>query len=192
MIGIGGLGRSGKDTLAECLAKIISEELNVEVRTFSFADEIKKQSDSFLKENYNISAFTEKTEEKNIIRDFLVCHGETMKSIYGKTIWANIVIKSIKESGKKIFPIIPDVRFDFETEAIKKEDGAIIHINKIGNQPPNEIELKNDPLVAESADIKHSWPVYEPNQMHECMGHAHILWEMLKDSNLEIWKKIYC
>ena len=106
MIGIGGLARSGKDTLAECLAKIISEELNVEVRTFSFADEIKKQSDSFLKENYNISAFTEKTEEKNIIRDFLVCHGETMKSIYGKTIWANIVIKSIKESGKKIFPII--------------------------------------------------------------------------------------
>ena len=83
MIGISGLARSGKDTLANNFSEIISEDWGLNVKIFSFADEIKRQSDSFIKNNYKISAFSEDTKEKEIIRDFLVCHGETMKKIYG-------------------------------------------------------------------------------------------------------------
>ena len=36
--------------------------------------------------HYGISTYTEDTDEKEIIRDILVCHGETMKKVYGKTI----------------------------------------------------------------------------------------------------------
>jgi hypothetical protein len=61
----------------------------------------------------------------------------------------------------------------------------------VGNKPPNEIEAKNDPLVQNVADLSHSWPVYEPNQMEECKDHAYILYQMLKETNFDKWKKIY-
>ena len=40
MIGISGLARSGKDTLAENLASIIRCEWDIDVEIFSFAEEI--------------------------------------------------------------------------------------------------------------------------------------------------------
>ena len=190
MIGISGLARSGKDTLAKNLAKIITNELGLEVKIFSFADRIKWQMKDVINDNYNISPYTEDTEEKNIIRDILVSHGETMKKIYGETIWADLVIANIKRSKDKFFPIISDVRFDFEAETLKNNDGLIVHISKIGNEPPNEIEAKNDPLVQKVADICHSWPEYEPDDMAECEEHAKILWQMLNQYGKE-WKTIY-
>jgi hypothetical protein len=191
MIGIGGLARAGKDTLASNLAEIIKDELGCDVKIFSFADIIKSQVHEFFEEYYGIDSFTEKTEEKNIIRDLLVAHGETMKKLYGNRIWADSVILDIKESEEKFFPIIPDVRFDFEVDAVKEEGGTVIHISKIGNEPPNETEFMNDPLVRSSADICHSWPPYEPDEMHQCKDHAQILWQMLKQTEGEKWKKIY-
>jgi len=189
MIGIGGLARSGKDTLAKNLSEVIERDWGCEVKIFSFAQELKSQMDEFLIKNYGISAFTEDTEEKNIIRDLLVCHGETMKKFYEKTVWADIVIDKIDSDPETFFPIISDVRFDFEAERVQDQGGSVIHISKIGNKPPNEIEAKNDPLVSKVADLNHTWPSYEPDQMEECMGHAEILWQMLKEN--EEWKKTY-
>jgi hypothetical protein len=191
MIGISGLARSGKDTLANNFAEIISEDWGLNVKIFSFADEIKRQADNFLKNNYKISAFSENTKEKEIIRDFLVCHGETMKKIYGNTIWADIIIKEIKGANEKFFPIITDVRFDFEAKRVKEVNGQVVHIEKIGNKPPNNIEAKNDPLVKKESDLNHCWGVYEPDQMKLCKDHANLLWQMLKETHEELWKKIY-
>jgi hypothetical protein len=190
MIGISGLARSGKDTLAKHLAKIIESNLGVEVKILSFADKIKWQMKDITNDHYGISTYTEDTDEKEIIRDILVCHGETMKKVHGKTIWADLIIDNIKKSKENFFPIISDVRFDFEAERLKKEGGAVIHISKMGNQPPNDIEAKNDPLVKAVSDIAHTWPEYEPNDMDECYGHAQILWQMLIQSN-EKWQKTY-
>lgn len=190
MIGISGLARSGKDTLARNLSEIIKADMGVEVKIFSFADIIKCQMHQFLSEYYGIDSFTEKTEEKNIIRDLLVAHGETMKKVHGNKFWADAVIQEIKESDEKFFPIIPDVRFYFEVEVIKNENGQVIHISKIGNKPPNDTEAKNDPIVADASDIKHSWPPYEPDQMHECKAHAEILWQMIPIEKKEKWKQI--
>ena len=190
MIGISGLARSGKDTLANNLADIITTELGVEVKILSFADRIKQQMKDVINDNYKINPYTENTDEKEIIRDLLVCHGETMKKIYGKTIWADSVISDIKNSKHKFFPIISDVRFDFEAERVKENGGFVIHISKEGNKPPNEIEAKNDPLVQKVSDICHFWPEYEPNDMTECKDHSQILWEMLKQNDKQ-WKTIY-
>lgn len=189
MIGIAGLARSGKDTLAKNLADVIEDDWKCEVKIFSFAKELKSQMDGFLKKHYGISAFTEDTEEKKVIRDLLVCHGETMKKFHTNTIWADIVIDSIESDPKKFFPIISDVRFDFEVETVQGAYGKVIHIAKTGNKPPNDIEAKNDPKVMEISDIKHTWPPYEPDEMDQCKGHAEILWQMLKEN--EEWKKIY-
>jgi len=190
MIGISGLARSGKDTLAKNLAKIITHELGLEVKILSFAGRIKWQMKDVIHDHYNISPYTEDTEEKQIIRDILVSHGETMKKIYGETIWADLVIDNIKNNKEKFFPIISDVRFDFEAKKVKQNNGFIIHISKEGNNPPNEIEAKNDPLVQKVADLCHFWPEYEPDNMSECEDHAQILWEMLKHNDKQ-WKTIY-
>lgn len=191
MIGIGGLARSGKDTLAKHLSDIISKNMDVEVKILSFADQIKWQVKDICNDNYGISPYTDNTEEKKIVRDILVCHGETMKRLHGETIWADLIINKIKKSKEKIFPIIPDVRFDYEVSTVQKEGGAVIHISKMGNQPPNDTEAKNDPLVQKNANLTHTWPSYEPDRMDECAGHAEILWQMVDPTFKEKWKKIY-
>jgi hypothetical protein len=191
MIGIGGLARSGKDTLASNLVEIIKEDLGCDVRVVSIADALKAQMNQFLLEYYGIDSFTEDSEEKKIIRDLLVCHGETMKKKHGKNFWVFEALVRIMEIDEKFFPIIPDVRFDYEVEYLKDKQAQIIHITKLGNKPPNEIEAKNDPLVKNISDLTHTWPAYEPDQMHQCKGHAQILWQMLKETHGETWKKIY-
>ena len=192
MIGIAGLARSGKDTLAKNLSEIIKEDLGIEVKVYSFALPIRCQVGNLLEDYYHISPFTEDSDEKLIIRPLLVAHGEQMKQKFGKDIWLKELLGTIHEDlrYKEFFPIISDVRFDFEVEAIKNENGQVIHISKIGNEPPNEIEAKNDPLVQRVADICHSWPEYEPDDMSECKDHAQILWQMLKQYNKQ-WKTIY-
>jgi len=194
MIGIAGLARSGKDTLAQNLADIIEEDMGYEVRTYSFAVPIKCQMSNLLEDYYHISAFTEDTEEKLIIRPLLVAHGEQMKKNWGKDLWLKELMAKIEEDrnvNKKIFPIIPDVRFDFEVEAVKNENGQVIHISKIGNIPPNKIEAENDPLVRQCSDLQHAWPAYSLDQIHQCKYHAQILWQMLKQTQGDEWKKIY-
>ena len=190
MIGIGGLARAGKDTLAKHLSDIISEDMGFNVTILSFADQIKWQVKDICNDKYGISPYTENTEEKKIVRDILVCHGETMKKLHGETIWADLIIDKIKKNKEKIFPIITDVRFDYEVKSIKDNGGMVVHIKKIGNQPPNDIEKLNDPLVRNAANLKHTWSEYGPDDMIECRDHAQILWQMLKESNQE-WKKIY-
>ena len=192
MIGISGLARSGKDTLAKYLSEVIWEDIGIRPQVYSFADKIKWHLKDVISDHYGISAYTEDTEEKKIIRDILVCHGETMKKIHGKTVWADLMFKNLNKGETKHFPIIPDVRFDFEAKYIQEKGGQVVHISKIGNLPPNKIEEENDPLCRESANVHHTWGVYAPDKMHHCKDHASILWQMLKEDNEDKWKKIYC
>ena len=192
MIGIAGVARSGKDTLAKNLAQVIEQDLGVKVKILSFALPLRCQVNELLEQFYHISAFTENEEEKKIIRPLLVSHGEQMKKRFGDKIWLDSLLVELEELSKeKVFPIISDVRFDFEAEGLKESGGLIVHISKVGNQPANEIETLNDPLVSKVADLNHTWPSYEPDQMDKCMDHAQILWQMLKETKGEEWKKIY-
>lgn len=194
MIGVAGIARAGKDTLANDLSEIIKADMGVDVRIYSLAYPIRCQIANLLEDYYHISPFTEDSDEKLIIRPLLVAHGEQMKKQWGEDVWLKELMTKIEEDrhgDKKIFPIISDVRFDFELKSIKDQDGQVIHISKIGNTPPNNTEAKNDPIVANASDIRHSWPPCEPDEMHECKAHAEILWQMLKETHLDIWKKIY-
>tara|TARA_R110002153_G_scaffold69543_1_gene183785 strand:- start:208 stop:792 length:585 start_codon:yes stop_codon:yes gene_type:complete len=193
MIAIGGLARSGKDTLAQGLADIIKEDFRCEVKIYSFASPIRCQLKNLLEEYYHISPFTEDDDEKLIIRPVMVAHGEQMKKKFGKDIWLKELMNTIEEDrskNEKVFPIISDIRFDSEVEAVQGSGGMVVHIKKLGNKPPNDIEKLNDPLVRNAANLKHTWPEYEPDDMIECNDHAQILWQMLKESN-QVWKKIY-
>jgi len=193
MIGIGGLARSGKDTLAINLAKTIKEDWQIDVQIFSLADSLKEKINPFINKEFGISAFSEDTEDKKIIRPILVAYGEAMKTKYGQNIWFSKVADNIEQAmhDNKIFPIISDVRFDFEVKLIQDNSGQVIHITKQGNKPPNEIEAINDPLVSSSSNLTHTWPLYSPDLMDECRSHADIIWQMIKENHEEKWKKIY-
>ena len=78
IIAIGGNARSGKDTLGRNLVYIL-KEYGIKAKTYSFADQLKQETDEFLKKTLGISAFTENDDEKNIIRPFLVFWGTEIR-----------------------------------------------------------------------------------------------------------------
>ena len=73
IFGISGVARSGKDTLARHLSEKLSKSSLPNI-TIPFAYEVKRDLDPFLKEKLGISAFTDVTSEKSIIRPMLVAY----------------------------------------------------------------------------------------------------------------------
>jgi hypothetical protein len=189
MIGISGIARSGKDTMATCLSRRIkADKHHKNVKILSLANQLKKDLNYLIKKQFGFSAFTDITEEKNLIRPILVSYGEQMKLKYGKDIWIRKLAEKIDKSK---FNIIADVRFDFEIDFLKENfDAFVIHITKENNVEPNDIEKINDPLVRAKSDLRHIWPPYEPDQMDLCDGHASIVWQMIHEGYKEKWKQI--
>jgi hypothetical protein len=187
MIGISGLARSGKDTMANCLKKTIQKDLGCKVQIISLACCLKKDLKHLIKKNFGINSFTENTNEKNIIRPILVSYGEAMKKMHGEDIWLK---KCVEQRDLSKFTIVSDVRFDFEADFVKDLDGAIIHLTKYGNEVPNEIEAINDPKVRKLSTIEYTWPTYSPKNMDQCQGHADIIWQMFPQHVKEKWLKI--
>jgi tRNA uridine 5-carbamoylmethylation protein Kti12 len=72
VIGISGLARSGKDCFATIATKILTEKYKLKVDRHALAYELKDDLKDLVKKKTGIDIFTEKTEEKNIIRPLLV------------------------------------------------------------------------------------------------------------------------
>ena len=191
MIGISGVARAGKDTLASCLKKIIEKEFDCEVEIVSLAKQLKSDLDKLIACNFNFQVYTEDNQEKELIRPILVAYGEAMKNKWGKNVWVKKLHESLKSRKDKKFYIIADIRFDFEADFFADErDAFLIHISKEGNEiPTNEIEKINDPLVKEKCHVSHIWPKYHPDQMQLCDSHAEILWQMVPQKAKDEWKK---
>ena len=193
MIGVSGLARAGKDTMAQCLKKIVERELKCKVEIVHLADELKSDLDKLISTKLNCLVFTEDNQEKELIRPILVSYGEAMKKKHGKDVWLRKLNNKMQEKSKleKIFYIVSDVRFDFEADFIKEDlNGCVIHISKINNDiEPNDTEKLNDPLVRKKSDIKHSWPICHPNNMDTCQDHAEVLWQMLSEDSKNLWQK---
>ena len=191
MIGISGVARAGKDTLAKCLKEIIEKEFDCKVEIVSLAKQLKSDLDKVISCNFNFLVHTDNTSEKNLIRPILVAYGEAMKEKWGKDVWVKKLEKSLSDKKEKKLYIVADVRFDFEAEYFQnKMNASVIHITKIGHEAPaNEVEAENDPLVKKVSNIVHTWPKYHPDQMELCKSHASILWQMIPDELKEKWKK---
>ena len=170
VIGIGGVARAGKDTMALCIKQIIQEErpgARVEIR--SFAAPLKQDLQEFIRDKYEIDVFTTKDEEKLIIRPLLVAHGGAKRAQSQGTYWTGLMDREIEKLATEgvDYVIVPDVRYcDYEQDEmfwIKKHDGVLIHVTKTlddgTEQPPaNEDERRNDPLVRDHAAVKVVWP----------------------------------
>lgn len=160
VVGIAGSARCGKDTFAiltqEVLIKSKSEQ---KVAKAGFADNVKQDCHKLLVEKAGISAYTEVTEEKELIRPLLVAYGTHLMRKINEKVWIRRMeprldlTKTIKAS---LF--ITDVRYQNEIDWIKENGGKVIYIEQEGLQPANSEEKKNDKYLRGGADLIVSWP----------------------------------
>ena len=174
IIGLTGLARCGKDTFCKYARQHLNT-LGYKSHRLAFADELKKDLDAFLIEKLGISAFTEVTSEKEIIRPMLTCWGTEVIRKKDDLHWVKKVEKIINDNKKNnIVSIVTDIRFPNEIEYIHKMGGLVIHLTMTGNKPANDYERENDPLLRSSANCLVEWDWYGDDALENCMRHVKV------------------
>jgi hypothetical protein len=179
VLGIGGLARSGKDTFVRVSQKVL-EQNGYSSTKMAFADELKNDLDTFLIDKYGISAWTDKTEEKTIIRPFLVAHGCGKRIQTEGKYWVDKIdqqIKKLFESGKSADVIfISDCRFPNEVDWLHQNwSGWFVHLKKYSIRmdvdhsklSPNESQFYSDyPNLITNSTLKKETKIYDkaPNE----------------------------
>ena len=157
-LGLCGLARCGKDSFFSIANSELSNMGYTPVKV-SFAEALRSDLDEFLIKKTGISAFTEKGEEKEIIRDFLVAYGTKLMRKIDEDCWIKKIrlhVEGIQAKGH--LPVFTDVRYPNELSWVKNDlKGLIIHISRTNNTPPNEEETLNDPILSSKADHKFEW-----------------------------------
>jgi len=178
-IGIAGVSRSGKDSLAFEIEKIIrAYSGNAFIYKSSLAQPLKEDCASFIKNYLNLNVFTDKTEEKCIFREFLVWYGKVKRQQSEGKHWTNLLDQRI-ENFKPDICIVPDVRYqqykEDEVSWLKsKNRNVLIHLQRIAIngeivQPANMDESINDSILQDMADYKIVWPTFVEEGKDECM-----------------------
>ena len=165
IIGISGLARSGKDSFYEFCKPLLDQE-GIGHRRMAFADELKEEVDTILSKYVGISAFTEDTEEKKIIRPLLVTYGTHIRRKMNPDCWIEKVrgkMRRLEKSEEIVF--ITDVRFKNEIEWVHKEGGSSIHVSRSGIVPPNEDEKQNDPILRKESNFRIKWNNFDTEDM---------------------------
>ena len=159
VIGLSGVARCGKDTFCKIAIEFLSSKGILSKRE-AFADQLKRDLDPFLIEKFGISAFTDCIDEKETLRPIMVAYGESQRDVSNGMCWINQLKNNIAGNlEKNTVTFISDVRYSNEARWIAQDyKGACIHITREGNQPANEEEAKNDPLVKAQSLARFSWP----------------------------------
>ena len=182
-IGIGGVAGCGKNTVANIIIKLL-QRMGLPYRELSIAKNLKKEVSYVSRELYGIDSTNCTREEKDIIRPFLVSHGEIKRNLSNGRHW---VEKITEELAPEKINIITDVRFNkYEKDEVfwlKKEiNGVLIHVSRyeeVGGErvfmpPANDTETVNDPLVKRDADFKFYWKT-EKNDTNKIISASHLL-----------------
>jgi len=190
IIAIAGNARCGKDTLGKNISNLLNE-YGVNSSTYSFADELKRETDKFLIETLGISAYTDNDEEKLIIRPFLVFWGTEIRRKINPSIWVDKVFERIKPNE---VAIITDLRFENEFDFIKSNDGLSIYLSRIdsnGNQigPANDYEKTNNEFLSQNADSNFTWVSSDDLSLLKSLSNE-ALETILTEERFEAWKAI--
>lgn len=142
---INGLKRSGKDHTAGILREKLGEE---KVQVLSFAEplkqivadtfdisiaeleELKNKSEALFLEEPKIHGheYYKMTDFRTILQRFGT---EGMKPQFGEAVWANVALSKITENFSE-YVIIPDFRFNIESDVIKSSNYRVVTL-KIRN-----------------------------------------------------------
>lgn len=193
IVGISGVARSGKDTLANGFVKIL-KEIGVKSERLALADELKSECRSFIKKTLNIDVLNMTDDEKKIVRPFLVFWGTHMRRKADENCW----IKSLEKRRKPdTLTIVSDIRYQNEADWIKESGGFLIHIARLNEngeliQPPNEEERENDPLLIEKSNISFVWNTFGGEDVKLLTDYCYAFFESSFSSEvIEQWQTTY-
>ena len=186
IIAIGGNARSGKDTLADNLVNIL-KDLDIKAQKVSFASALRHSVDDFLLKELGISAFTEKKEEKDIIRPFLVFWGTDIMRNQDQEVWIKRLQKLLKPDQ---ISIISDLRFTNELDWVRENEGISIMLNRAGIGPANKHEEEQNKKLYKLVNLKFDLgDLKGENKDKMLKGLSYeILNALLTEKTLDLWK----
>ena len=180
-IGVSGFARSGKNLFCDIAEKVLKEKFNLSSKTYALAYLLKKDCEPFIQEKLGLSAFSEKTEDKNLFREMLVWYGGVKRKQTEGRYWTGLLHEELKKDTNDV-NFISDIRYvEYSGDEIfwlKKElCGKLVHISKytygfptdgrhyrvndlskkIYTEAPNQHEAINDPKIRFLADYKVEW-----------------------------------
>lgn len=172
LIGITGFARSGKDTLYKSCSKILEDRGEKTVR-FAFADALKEECDKFLLDNVGISAFTEKNEEKEIIRPFLVTYGTDIRRKLDENCWIKTIQDRVADYlSKGYYVFVTDVRFKNEAEWIQSNGGFLVNVARDSIGPANHEERRQLHLMKTYFKYNIFWDTFGESDLYLCNSYA--------------------
>lgn len=174
VIGLCGVAQSGKDTFCNGAINLFKKQ-GIEAKRVSFADALKRDVEPFLMEKIGISSFTNKIEEKTLIRDFLVAYGTKLMRRIDENIWIKKAQEIIEENiSNNIVSIVTDIRYKNEISWVQNDlGGVVLHITRrmpesSENVPPaNKEEKAHDPVLQDLADRHLHWSSMEDKNLLE-------------------------
>lgn len=141
IIGFCGYARSGKNTAAEELSKILMSEFDLQkIQMIGFADPLKENLFPLIELCERQGYETKSPEFKEMFRPMYVEWSKVYKNITNNNkIWCEMAMKRISDS---IYPLtmITDVRYVYEIEEIRKSGGVVIYLHKPNVQAANTEE----------------------------------------------------
>lgn len=172
LIGITGYARSGKDTLYE-RSKLLLEKEGKKACRFAFADALKEECDDFLKNNTGISAFTEDSKEKEIIRPFLVTYGTEIRRKLDENCWLKKIQEGVVDQlNKGYYVFVTDVRFKNEAKWVSINGGIITHVSRTGVKPANHEEHRQHHFYKPLINYHITWDSFGSDHLDKCDEHV--------------------
>jgi hypothetical protein len=174
IIGIAGVAQVGKDTFCTQMIDILNSQ-GVDAQRVAFADELKKDMDSFLLAKTGVSAYTTVAEEKKSIRPLLVAYGHLMRSLTKGMYWIDKLKEKIEKNTKNdTISIVSDVRYANEAEWINSTRvGITLHLRRNGVHPANDEEKLNDPPTQAACLHSINWETQDsqPSLLTQSLTH---------------------
>ena len=177
-IGIAGVARSGKDSLALEIENLITSYKGRTIYRTSLARPLKEDCKDFIKQYLGLNVFTDNNEEKATFREFLVWYGKVKRQQTEGKYWTNLLDQRVKKFQPDIC-IIPDIRYqEYEQDEVSwlkaKQNNILIHLQRIAINgeivpPANMDESINDSIIQNSADYKIVWPTFTDENKEENM-----------------------
>lgn len=177
-IGIAGVARSGKDSLALEIENLIRSYKGKTIYKTSLAKPLKEDCKDFIKQYLGLDVFTDKNEEKAIFREFLVWYGKVKRQQTEGKYWTNLLDQRVQTFQPDIC-IVPDIRYQqYEQDEVSwlksKPQNVLIHLQRIAINgeivpPANMDESINDSIIQNSADYKITWPTFVDDNKQENM-----------------------
>lgn len=161
-IGIGGVARSGKDSFARSLKKVLKDRHpNSSILIESLATPLKLDCQSFIKERLNLDVFTNDSLEKSLFREMLVWYGKVKRQQSQGAYWTNLLDQKVLKANPD-FCIIPDIRYQqYEKDEVawlrSKTKNYFIHLQRRlpsgeFHPPANMDEKINDNIIRNFAN----------------------------------------